>query len=219
MPLNSLGSRQIRIALVKHLISPAVYIPDNRAMAFRIVWRNRLDDVWKNIYRLRLACDTLVKNITGSQFFFSSVSGLISKPQAAGAAIPQDIRPAISYYWVCSRGCKLTDDFVRRVMTELDDAELKPIQSHRADYEHATDAFSLATPLFTVLKDYNSSFVLKKIQQSASELYRDGEPGENVTISKLVIANVELVDLLSQCYEALMKDAPNLYVGLQTTDV
>ena len=236
LPLNNLGNKVIRNSLIEHVINPMVFRTSRSLATFRVVWRVGAppqDDPWDHIHSNRERCDAAVKTAAGVEFFFSSVTGLYNKnvtrsswSRTHGATI----HPGISYYVVCDGSTPEQELALRwQIQQQFADAEVKPISTlyntMLNDASLDIDANRIAAPLFVALKDYNSSFVCRKVDQSARLARHSGvdEPLPDalelqptpVIVAKLVVANPSLGDMLSHAYNALVTDVPSFYLQLE----
>ena len=129
-------------------------------MAFRILWRNNQDAIWKRILTQRAACDKFIHSLHGVSLILSSITGLVGK--SSNTPDGKIVNPGLAYWIVLDSPEVDPRDIARQVQAVLQgQAELKLLQEppliSNADTMHST--------MCTVMKDHNNSYVRRRIQE------------------------------------------------------
>lgn len=159
-PRKNLSSPPQREALKLHLAQP-LQAMGRVAMAFRMLWKNNEEMVWKNILAYRAAADQYLKSLAGVACFVSAITG------SAGG---QKIHPGVSY-WVVLTSDQADPRAIVRCMTTSFPANIEvrllkepPIMQ---------DLESMHMTLCTVMKDHSNGFFRLKLAESEALLRPD----------------------------------------------
>lgn len=210
LPLSNLTDVHVRQSLTERFVIPLVY--RRHFCAFRVVWRppvSALETTWNNVGLYKETCDRIVAGIPDVEFFFTAATGLYNKEQRQVDARSCVVYPGVSYYAVLKDKGNLTavvSSFRAQVSGNFSDVEVKSIL--RRCPSSCVNLADLSAPLFVALKDYNSSFVRKKVIEGLALMGRR-EQKDSFTV-KLVVVNPDFNESVLDAYEALVKDSPTL---------
>lgn len=177
---------------------------------------------WNNIYEQRSSCDEVIRRHPGVDFFFSAVCGLYNKSCRRADAWSFGITPAVSYFVVSETGKNGGGDLGlwERIQSVHSDGELKPITTRRSPQDGAVvadESTHLASPLFVVLKDYNSKYVRKQLDISHSLAESTGA-NRSLTpppIARLVVVNLSLSGVVREAYNSAMLEVPSFQMDFE----
>jgi len=213
--------KPIREALAKCIVQPLIYDACRVVTSFRVIWKRPpnvdINSSWSSIYQQRSSCDEIIRSHPGVDFFFSAVSGLYNKTCRRADAWSFGITPAVSYFVVGASGGSLAVGLWERIQSTHKDVEVKTITSRRSPLDGgvlADDSTNVASPLFVVLKDYNSKYVRKQLDISHSVTESTGVR-QTLTpppIARLVVVNSSLSGVVREAYDAVMLEASSFHM-------
>lgn len=212
LPLSNLTDLHIRQSLTERFVIPLVCNARRQVCAFRVVWRPPVSDLetaWNNVGVHKETCDRIVAGISDVEFFFTAATGLYNKEQRQVDARSCVVYPAVSYYAVLKdKGdpTAVVNSLRAQVCGHFPDVHVKAIL--RRCPASCVNLADLAAPLFVALKDYNSSFVRKKVIEGLALMGRR-EQKDSFTV-KLVVVNPDFNESVLDASEALVKDIPSL---------
>ncbi len=128
------------------------------AMAFRILWRNGQDIVWRQILSQRMACDKYIQSLDGTLLILSSITGLVGK--SANTPDGKIVNPGLAY-WLVLNSANIDPRWIVRQMQEVlkGQAEIKLLQEPPL----ITTVETMHNTLCTVMKDHNNSYVKRRM--------------------------------------------------------
>ena len=129
----------------------------------RISWNMPVnyDLIWTKIMKIQDEFDTIITSLPGVHLAVSCINGLYPHTLRKGE-IPQNVKPAISYWLACDEAPDLR--VIRELLPNKEEVDVKHI--YRDKLETVKDC---CTALFSAMKDYNSIWVENKIQSMSQD--------------------------------------------------
>ncbi len=184
LPCVSISSPGQREA-IKNIIAMPLAQKSCVAVAFRIIWKQNEEVLWRSIVPQRLMCDQYLNNMDGISMIISAITGTLGK-----AADPGGMRrayPGISYWIVLQSPDVDPRAIVRQVQQSLQlQAEVKLLQEPPLLYTVS----DMHSTLCKVMKDHSNKFIKRKIAESDPENTPEGNKGP---ATRIVAVNSDFV--------------------------
>ena len=143
----------------------------HHVVSFRVLWRDvsEVQSNWERIAGFRNHCDSIIQRCPGVKCFFSSITGTFNKASGkmffSKNARDNPVFPGISYWVVLEEGQVEAGPNIKHLLKkECPLASVKDVVTKNA----RTRLDALNSSIFACLKDCNSTFVKKKVEESVA---------------------------------------------------